>query len=84
MTSVKNDTGAPVDRRAVLKSIGLIGFALTPFQTLVARARTQNADIPPTPKQWNGEPLGRITTETLNSRVEPTTDSGPRRDVQAR
>lgn len=65
-----------LSRRSALRSIGLIGLAVTPFRQAVARrARAQSADIPPLPARWNGEPLGRITSLSMNGRAEPTTES---------
>jgi hypothetical protein len=65
-------------RRTILKSIGLVGLALTPFQQAVrnmARAHAQGAELPPFPARWNGEPLGRVTSKFMNARAEPTTEA---------
>jgi hypothetical protein len=61
-------------RRAVLKSIGLIGLAARfalPAPRLQARAD------PPGPafRRWNGEPLARITQPYQEAYSEPTTGS---------
>jgi lipoprotein-anchoring transpeptidase ErfK/SrfK len=60
-------------RREVLKSISLVGIALTPFQQVALRARQTGEPV--IPRHWNGEPLGRITGETMNARAEPNVDA---------
>jgi lipoprotein-anchoring transpeptidase ErfK/SrfK len=62
-----------LSRRALLKSIGLIGFALTPLQQVAAYA--QQTGQPVYPKHWNGEPLGRIASKYQNARAEPNVDA---------
>ncbi len=60
-----------LSRRAVLRSIGLIGLgaALRPDALEIALAQGEPVGPPP---QWNGEPLGRITGEYMNARAEPS------------
>lgn len=61
-----------VSRRAVLKSIGLVGLG-----SLAAgkRLAAQGEDLPPLPPRWQGQPLGRVASAYMNARSEPTTDA---------
>lgn len=67
---------SPLTRRALLKSIGLIGLSTaTVFAPdALQRALAQEA-LPPLPRHWNGEPLGRITGDYMNLRAEPSLDA---------
>jgi len=64
-----------ISRRAVLKSLGLIGFALTPLQQYTARAATQGGSPQDLTPHWNGEPFGRITFDDMNARAEPNVNA---------
>ncbi len=62
-----------VSRRAVLKTIGLVGLSAAAARTglLPARAETSLQF----PERWNGEPLARIAQAYQNARAEPHTDA---------
>jgi len=69
-----------VSRRAILKSIGVIGLGAAHFalpdavDRALAHAAAYQGELPLAP-HWNGEPLGRITGEYMNARSQPTVDA---------
>lgn len=64
----------PVSRRAILKSIGLLGLGGLALGQNLPELLAQDGDLPPLPPRWQGQPLGRITSAYMNARAEPTTD----------
>jgi len=74
-------------RRAILKSIGLVGLgSVTLFRPdaldrIIAVKAEELAGSKPydqqfrMPSRWQGEPIGRITGEYMNARVEPSVDA---------
>lgn len=79
-----------ISRRAVLKSIGLIGLGaavglppldLKAWLAQSAQPRRQD-DLPPLPPRWQGQPLGRIASAYMNARTEPTTDADIAREMR--
>src|SRR5574341_2091926 len=66
--------GHSVSRRAILKSIGLIGLGAAAAARGLPKLHAQG-DIPALPRHWQGEPLGRVTGAYQNARVEPNVDA---------
>jgi hypothetical protein len=63
-----------VSRRAILKSIGLIGLGAAAATRRLPRLRAQT-ELPPLAPHWQGQPLGRVTGLYQNARVEPNVDA---------
>ncbi|NDJ51715.1 MAG: L,D-transpeptidase [Chloroflexi bacterium] len=78
-------TPQSVSRRDVLKSIAILGLGagsvafvgLDPLQVSAEQAHrpAQQANLPELPPHWHGEPLGRITSEWMNARVDTNIDA---------
>ncbi len=63
-----------VSRRAVLKSIGLIGLGAASVTSRIERLLAQN-NLPAMPAHWQGQPLGRVTGLYQNARTAPHVDA---------
>lgn len=61
-----------ISRRAILKSLGLIGLGAATASWKLPRASAAS-DIPALPAHWQGQPLGRVTGMYQNARTEPST-----------
>jgi hypothetical protein len=72
-------TRTTISRRAILKSIGLIGLGTVAssyagLSPALAKALAQN-DVPALPLHWQGQPFGRVTGLYQNARTEPSTSA---------
>lgn len=63
-----------MSRRAILKSIGLVGLAAASGLHSLEYAQASTLALEPQTSRWSGQPIGRVSSAFMNLRADPTTD----------